>query len=68
MKKKLLLNAIAVFIGILISVIAIEIVLRVQNFVQLDVFTMNFPGTRSCTMGKVLLLSRILEKTAKTEK
>ena len=38
MKRNLLLNVIAVLIGIFISIFAIEIVLRVQNFVQLDGF------------------------------
>jgi len=38
MKKKLLLNVIAASIGIFISILALEIVLRVQNFVKLDGF------------------------------
>ena len=38
MKRKLLLNVIAISFGIFISIFAIEIVLRVQNFVKLDGF------------------------------
>ena len=43
MKRKLLLNVIATSLGILLSVIVIEIVLRVQNFVKLDGFHNEFP-------------------------
>ena len=44
MKKKLLFKFIAVAIGVLISLAAIELILRVQNFVQLDGFSSHYPG------------------------
>jgi hypothetical protein len=43
MRKNLLFKIIGVFIGIFISLVAAELILRVQNYVQLDGFNIQHP-------------------------